>query len=298
MESEISPKVRAKLIAEELGFRETKTNLFEKEFGDIRAYIDFRKSEKGQRYAYKDEEKIDPDRVHDLKVFKERRDEIFGGVEVIDLSGKEVKEKKPPEQDVLPKEKLPAKRVGQTQPQVTGFAGFTQEQINVIKRTVAKGATDDELAMFLSLASRYKLDPFAQEIWFVKYEKGGQTKTMIMTGRDGYLSIAQRDENFDGLLSGVVREGDEFEFEPTNTEMPVKHKFGKERGKIIGAWAVCYHKQRKPAIGWAEFEEYNRKADSWQNYPSAMIQKVAEVMVLKRQFGISGLVTKEEMGDE
>ena len=285
-----------RLIAVELGFIETKTDLFEKEFGDIRAYIDFRKSQKGQRYAYKGEDKIEPDKVYDLKTFKERRDEILGSVEVIDMSGKETKTQN---QDVLPAESLPAKsEIGQTQPQRRGFAGFTPEQIDVIKRTVAKGATNDELAMFLSLASRYQLDPFAQEIWFVKYDKGGQAKTMIMTGRDGYLSIAQRDKNFDGLLSGVVREGDEFEFEPTNTESPVRHKFGKERGKIIGAWAVCYHKQRKPAIGWAEFEEYNRKADSWQSYPSAMIQKVAEVMVLKRQFGISGLVTKEEMGDE
>jgi len=288
MESELdfSPKVKAKLLAEELGFRETKPDLFEKQIGEIRAYIDFRKSEKGQRYAYNGDVDVEPEKVHDLVVFKKKRDEIFEG-KVIDFGGVKVnlEGKKEAEVVVSTEKKI--------QPQRREFAGFTPEQIDVIKRTVAKGATDDELAMFLSLASRYQLDPFAKEIWFVKHGD----RSMIMTSRDGYLSIARRNPDYMGLLSGVVREGDEFEFEPTNTERPVRHRFGQERGKILGAWAVCYHRNRVPAIAWAEFEEYNRKADSWEKYPSAMIQKVAEVMVLKRQFGISGLVTKEEMGE-
>ena len=42
---------------------------------------------------------------------------------------------------------------------------LTAEQIELMKRTVAKGATDDELRMFLHLAHKYDLDPFAKEIW-------------------------------------------------------------------------------------------------------------------------------------
>jgi len=46
-----------------------------------------------------------------------------------------------------------------------------------------------------------------------------------------------------------------------------------------------------------DFEEYNQPSkDVWRKYPSAMIQKVAEAFVLKRQFGISGMVTQEEIG--
>src|SRR5699024_9450976 len=43
---------------------------------------------------------------------------------------------------------------------------------------------------------------------------------------------------------------------------------------------------------------YNQGNKVWNKYPSAMIQKVAETFVLKRAFGINGLVTKEELQTE
>jgi phage recombination protein Bet len=191
---------------------------------------------------------------------------------------------------------------------------FTQEQIDVIKTQIAKGATDDELKMFTTIAQKYGLDPFLKEIWFIKQAKKQKqsngtwdykrTKdgaidyagadTLIYTSRDGYLKIAQRDENFAGIISFAVREGDTFEIDAENYK--VTHKFGLKRGKIIGAWAKVDHKQRKPVIVFVDFAEYNsEKSTTWKQYPTAMIIKVAEVFALKRQFGISGLVTSEEM---
>src|SRR3954451_9991106 len=46
----------------------------------------------------------------------------------------------------------------------------------------------------------------------------------------------------------------------------------------------------------APLEEYRKDSPTWKTYPSAMIVKVAEALSLKRQFGISGLVTAEEIG--
>ena len=166
---------------------------------------------------------------------------------------------------------------------------YNKEQVELIKNTVAKGATDDELKMFLYLAKQYNLDPFKNEIWFVKYNG----KTNIMTSRDGYLKYAQMNDEFEGLISFVVREGDEFEIDAA--EYKIKHKFGAKRGPILGAWARCDRKGKKPFIAYVDFQEYNKKNNTWNTYPSAMIQKVAEVFVLKRAFGINGLVTKEEI---
>lgn len=173
---------------------------------------------------------------------------------------------------------------------VNHAALWSREQIDVIKETVAKGATDAQLQMFLALAARYGLDPFAKEIWCVNMG-GGMT---IMASRDGYLKAAQRDLDFKGLKSFVVRQGDHFEIDPANDT--VSHKFGAQRGAILGAWAMACHAKRPPVIVWAEFAEYNKGNQVWKTYPSAMIQKVAEVMALKRQFGINGLVTQEEIG--
>ena len=190
---------------------------------------------------------------------------------------------------------------------------YTEEQIKTVKNTVAKGASDDELKMFIGIAEKYGLDPFIKEIWFIKRAKKVQTngkwdyprtkdgqidytgaETIIMTSRDGYLKVAQRDENFEGIIGFPVKEGDIFEIDAEN--YTVIHKFGAKRGRIIGAWAKVSHKKRKPVIVWADFAEYNAaNSNIWKQYPSAMIQKVAEVLALKRQFGISGLVTREEM---
>jgi len=171
--------------------------------------------------------------------------------------------------------------------------GFERKEVDLIKKTVAQGATDDELKMFLYLANAYKLDPFKKEIWFLRIDG----RPTIFTSRDGYLKIAQDDENYDGLQAFAVCEGDVFEIDAENWK--ITHKFGAKRGKLQGAWAVAYHKQRKPMMAFVNFDEYNDPIKkSWRKYPSAMIQKVAEAFVLKRQFNINGLVTQEEMGTE
>ena len=168
---------------------------------------------------------------------------------------------------------------------------WTSEQINAIRNTVAQGADDSELQMFLALATKYDLDPFAKEIWFVQM-KG---RNSIITGRDGYLKIANRNPNFDGMESDIVCAGDKFYKEGSI----IRHAYNSSnRGPIIGAYAVVYRKDRShPAYFFAPFKEYNKNSSVWTQYPSAMIIKVAESMALKRAFSISGLVTEEEIGN-
>lgn len=169
---------------------------------------------------------------------------------------------------------------------------FTDEQKALLRNTYAKGATEDEFALYLQLASTYGLDPFAREIWCIKLK--ASDPALIMTSRDGYLRIAQRDPNFVGLHAAAVREGDHFEFEPATGN--VVHKFGAKRGSLIGAWAIAKHKLREPVARFVSITEYNKGSGAWATYASAMIEKVAETIVLKRQFGINGLVTQEEVG--
>ena len=173
--------------------------------------------------------------------------------------------------------------------------GWTREQIELIKRTVAKDATDDELKLFLYQARKYGLDPLMKEIVFTKFKlKDGTEKVSIITTRDGYLKIAQSHPDFQGIISFTVCEGDQFEIDAANYQ--IKHVFGAKRGKIIGAWARVDRKGYKPFIAYVPFDEYNQNTTTWQKYPSAMIQKVAEAFALKRAFNISGLVTREELG--
>jgi len=173
-----------------------------------------------------------------------------------------------------------------------------QSKLDLIKRTVAKGATNDEFSMFMHLAKSYQLDPINKEIWFIKYKDNkGEERTTITTSRDGYLAIANRNEHFQGMLSDVVHKNDEFE---KMSDGGVKHKYGcKDRGEIIGAYALGYRNDRKyPIYVFAHLSEYKKSSNVWNQYTSAMILKVAEAMMLKRLFSISGLVTKEEIDED
>lgn len=169
-----------------------------------------------------------------------------------------------------------------------GALSFNDEQIKAMMGTVAKGASEAEFTMLMHLSVKYGLDPFLHEIYYVP-----QMKT-IMTSRDGYLKIAQRHPSFKGIHSMAVRENDDFEVDVANHT--VHHKFGKgDRGKLIGAWAIVYREGRHPVIAYADLSEYKGNSMPWTKYTSAMICKCAESFALKRQFGISGLVTQEEM---
>lgn len=181
-----------------------------------------------------------------------------------------------------------AEIVQYNQQAATAITQYTPKQIETIKNTVAKGISNSELEMFMHLCQVYGLDPFLKEIFY-----SANMKT-IMTSRDGYLKVAQRDQTFDGIQSMAVCENDEFEIDAVTPT--VNHKFGKgDRGKVIGAWAIVHKKGRRAVISYADIREYKKDTSVWKTYESAMICKVAEAFSLKRQFGISGLVTQEEI---
>ncbi len=74
------------------------------------------------------------------------------------------------------------------------------EIVNVIRQTVAKGASDAQLRMFLEVCRSTGLDPFLKEIYYVA------EKSIIMASRDGYLRVANQHPQFDGMETRVERD--------------------------------------------------------------------------------------------
>lgn len=189
---------------------------------------------------------------------------------------------------------------GKTKSALAEQITFSDEQLALMKNTVAKNATHDEFLLLLHLAKTYGLDPFAKEIWCIKYLRPGQRPeevvATIFSSRDGYLKIASRDKQMNGIQSDAVCANDTFR---KLVDGSVEHLYGlPERGAVVGAWALVHRKDRAyPAYFYASFAEYGAGQNpTWKKYPSAMIIKVAEAMALKRAFSISGLVTQEELG--
>jgi phage recombination protein Bet len=172
---------------------------------------------------------------------------------------------------------------------IAKISNLTAEQVDIIKKTVAKGTTDTELAYFLQVANSYKLSPFKKEVWCYKDNKGN---VIVFAGRDGHLVAAQRDSRWNGIASCEVRENDTFELDIPNGN--VTHKFGHgNRGEITGAYAVCRPRGCDiSTIEWVEFEAYNKNYGTWTSDPAAMIKKVAETHCLKKAYGLSGLTSE------
>lgn len=184
---------------------------------------------------------------------------------------------------------------------------WSEEQIATIRNTVAKDLTIAEFQMGMALAGKYGLDPLAHEIWFTKGKgrDGSPGNVMIMTGRDGYLSIARRTPEYKGMDCDVVREKDEFTVSrKPNGEREVTHSYsgsGSARGQIVGAWAIVYFEGKVPFYYYAELSEFKPRNENqvkyspWGTQESTMILKCAQSYALRIASGISGITPADEV---
>lgn len=145
-------------------------------------------------------------------------------------------------------------------------ATFDPEMILVI-RQMFNDLTDAELKVYLGVCRKYRADPIMKNIVPVVFNtKKGRVLNFIIT-RDFLIQKANQNDKLDGLQSKVVRN---------------------DKGDIIGAVATCWKKGSSHSFeAEVSFKEYyNIKNELWGKFPGAMICKVAEVIVLKRAFGI------------
>ena len=152
---------------------------------------------------------------------------------------------------------------------------MTKDQLELIKSTVAKNATTDELNLFLYRCKHMGLDPLKPgQIHFVKYGSGAGT---IVVGIDGFRSKAAATGKHSGTKRGVIRD---------------------DAGRCVGAWAEVYRSDwQHPAREEVSLFEYNKGGGNWAKMPETMIKKVAEVAALRMAFpdDLGGLYSTDEM---
>ena len=154
---------------------------------------------------------------------------------------------------------------------------FSNEKVDLIKKVVAVGCSDDELALFLYTCKRTGLDPLARQIYAIKRSN----KMTIQTGIDGYRLIADRTGKLAGI-SDYVFDSEEGKFPPKAT-VTVKKLL--PDGQIAEFTAT------------ARWGEYNAGGPTWQKMPFLMLGKCAEALALRKAFpaDLSGVYTAEEM---
>lgn len=107
-----------------------------------------------------------------------------------------VTENKPPQTAIATRE-AQERRIANLS--VTNGA-FTPEQVQVIRDTIAVGASPAELQMFIAVCGRTGFDPFTKQIHYVKRwdAKAGREVGAIQVGIDGYRLIAERSGKYAG----------------------------------------------------------------------------------------------------
>jgi phage recombination protein Bet len=165
---------------------------------------------------------------------------------------------------------------------------YTADQIELIKNTVAQGATDDELQMFVGICQKAGLDPFMRQIHFIK--RGG--RATIQTGIDGFRAIAERTGQYAGN-DEYLYNGDTTEYEclkegiktPTTAKAVVR--------KVVGG-VIC---EFSAVASWVEYCPQGGEAFMWTKMPYLMLGKCAESQALRKAFpnDLSGLYTSDEM---
>jgi phage recombination protein Bet len=170
-------------------------------------------------------------------------------------------------------------------------AFFSRDQVDLIKRQIAVGVTDDELKLFLYQCARTGLDPFSRQIYaIVRKQWNPETRTKdpkmtIQTGIDGFRVIAERTKRYAPGAETV------FDYDQ-NGKVKKATAFVKKLTED-GTWHVVSAS--------AFYEEYvamyEGKPQGLWSKPHIMLGKCAEAQALRRAFPseLSGIYTTEEM---
>ena len=166
---------------------------------------------------------------------------------------------------------------------------WTREQVDLLKRTYANGATDDEMKLFAFRCQRSGLDPFKGQIHFRKH---GDGRVVFITGIDGYRTLAEESGLYAGSDEYIYDEGLK-EYQHIQTGRPFPTTATATVYKIVAG-------QRVPFTATARWEEYypgDKQGFMWRKMKYLMLGKCAEALALRKAFPqkTMDLYIKEEM---
>lgn len=167
-----------------------------------------------------------------------------------------------------------------------------------VKKYLCPKASDAEIALFLKVCQTEGLNPFAREVYMVKYTEDDPAAIIIAI--ETFLKAAEGCDKYNGHEAGIilVKNGEAPEFREGTFMLET------EQNELAGGWAKVYRKDRdRPfyaAVNLKEYQKYTKQGSLtrfWREMPATMIRNVALRHALREAFPnrFAGLYTTAEI---
>ncbi|EJF87811.1 phage recombination protein Bet [Bartonella vinsonii subsp. arupensis OK-94-513] len=152
--------------------------------------------------------------------------------------------------------------------------GFSHEEFRktIIKTCIGGNFSDEEFAVFISVAHTYGLNPLTKEIYALPKRGGGIIPVVSI---DGWIKIIKSNPQFDGMTFQDHLDKD---------------------GNIIAIKCAIRLKGIKDPIEVTEYlaECKQERSDAWRKYPARMLRHKAAIQCARYAFGFSGIYEEDE----
>ena len=160
----------------------------------------------------------------------------------------------------------------------------SEELTRMIKQKLAPNANDFDWFRFTETSKNLNLNPFMGEITLTSFRNGktGEYDSTPIIQRQGYIKIARRSPEFNGLTSDAIYSNQQIIKDHTG-RYTITSSYS-DRGKLVGAIASVNIKGADYPItvevSLSEYMGYNL----WKSKPETMIKKVAESQAIRKAF--------------
>lgn len=160
---------------------------------------------------------------------------------------------------------------------------LSAEDLEVLRATVFKGASDAQLAMYARTCRARGLDPFSKEIYAWAGRDGA---VEIVVGIDGLRNLAESTGEYRGQV-GPLFCGEDGAW----TDVWLRKE------PPLAAKVTVLREGREPMVSIALLGEFKKNTPNWNTMPTRMLAKTAEADAIRRQFPrqTTGLYIREEV---